>query len=117
MVLTTQIIFPTTAIAPAGGELGPTPVTIHLADDNDHRMYFGDNVAKRVQVDENGGGAAGAAVSADGITFGASAVVEFEKGVATVYTIATGTGTVVCSLVDVDSTGLTLGGDATVTYS
>jgi hypothetical protein len=115
-LMTTQIQFPVTAITPDAGLL-TTTVEINLTDTNDIKMLFGENTAGRVQVDNNGGSAAGIEVSADGETWGTSAVVSFTKGVATVYSRATGTGTHVLTLVDVDVTGLTLGGDATVTYS
>jgi len=110
----TQIHFPTTVIAAAINDV--VAVTIEVADANDVRMLFGDNVAQRVQVDVSGS-AAGATLSADGVTFGASAIVTFNKGQATVYMTGTGAGTVIGTLVDVDGTGLTLGAVCTVTLS
>jgi hypothetical protein len=115
-LMVAQIDFPVTAITPAAGALSTTFV-VQLRDANDVRMLFGDNAAGRVQVDENGGTAANAELSADGVTWGTSIVVSFKRGQATVYARATGVGTVIGTLVDVDATGLVLGGDATVTFS
>jgi hypothetical protein len=114
-LMVAAINFPTTAIAAALNST--TAVTIEVQDANDVRMIFGENVVKRVQVDENGGTSPGAAVSADGVTFGASAIVSFDKGLGTVYMQGTTAGTVIGTLVDIDGSGLTLGGDATVTLS
>jgi len=115
VLMVAAINFPTTAIA--AGLNSTTAVTIEIQDANDVRMLFGDNVVKRVQVDENGGSSGAPAVSADNVTFGASAIVSFDRGLATVYMQGTTAGTVIGTLVDVDASGLTLGGDATVTLS
>ena len=116
-LMVSQIVFPVTAIAPTAGLLLTTFV-VELADANDVRMLFGDNVTSRIQVDENAGTAAGKELSGDGINWGvADIIVPFKRGQGTVYARATATGTVIATLVDVDGTGLTLGGDATVTFS
>jgi hypothetical protein len=115
-LMVAQIDFPITATAPAAGVLTAT-VIVQARDANDVRSLFGDNVAGRVQVDANGGGAAGDEISADGVNWGATAILSFKRGEATLYARATGTGTQISTLVDIDGTGLTLGGDNTITYS
>jgi hypothetical protein len=114
-LMVAAINFPVTAIA--AGLNSTTAVLVQVQDANDVRMLFGDNVVKRVQVDENGGTSPGAEVSADNVTFGADAIVTFDRGQATVYLKGTTAGTVIGTLVDVDVSGLTLGGDVTVTLS
>jgi len=114
-LMVAAINFPVTAIAAALNST--TAVTVEIQDANDVRMLFGDNIVKRVQVDENGGTSGAPEVSADNVTFGASAIVTFNKGLATVYLKGTTAGTVIGQLVDVDASGLTLGADVTVTLS
>jgi hypothetical protein len=117
VLLTKQIIFPTTAINPTAGLLAADAEVI-TADLNDIKMLFGANVARRVQVDVDGGStAAGAEISTDGVNWGATAYPEFVDGSATVMARATGVGTVILVLTDVDGSGLTLGGNATITFS
>ncbi len=116
-LMTTQIDFPVTALGPAAGVLLAT-LTVQLRDSNDIRVHCGDNGATRVQVDENSGSAAGAELSGDGVNFAAAdVIIPFKRGEGTVFFRATGTGTVIATLVDIDGSGLTLGGDATVTFS
>lgn len=114
-LMVAAINFPTTAVAGAIGDA--VPVLIETQDANDVRMLFGDNAAGRVQVDLNGGTAATPELSADQVTWGASATVEFTRGQAVVYARGSAAGTIVLTLVDVAGSGLTLGGDATVTLS
>lgn len=113
-LMVAAINFPVTVIAAALNST--TEVLVEIQDANDVRMLFGDNVVKRVQVNASGT-SPGAAVSADGITFGASAILTFNKGQATVYMQGTTAGTVIGTLADVDGSGLTLGAVATVTLS
>jgi len=110
-----QIHFPVTAIGPAASVL-TSEVAVEVADANDVKALFGDNVVRRVQVDLTGT-AVGREISADGVTYGSSIVLVFEKGAATVHVRATAAGTAILALTDVDSSGLTLGGNATVTFS
>ena len=118
--MVTQVEFPTTAIAAGAGE--ETPVPIEVRDANDIRSLFGENAIKRVTVAPSGT-AANPEISLDGgLTwqpFTAATSVFFKKGLATplVREAAGGTGTIILTLGDPDSTGLTLGGAATVTIS
>jgi hypothetical protein len=113
-LMVAAINFPVTAIAAALNST--TAVLVEVQDANDVRMLFGDNTVKRVQVNASGT-SPGASVSADGVTFGASAVLTFDRGQATVYMKGTTAGTVIGTLVDIDGSGLTLGANATVTLS
>lgn len=110
-----QIEFPTTAFGPAGGELAQD-VLCEVRDVNDKRMIFGENVVKRIQVDVTGNAANGAVLDADGNPV-TTLIQAFAKGQTTFQAIATGTGTVILTMTDVDSSGLTIGGAATVTFS
>jgi len=102
--------------APAAGVLAGT-TTVTLQDANDVRSRFGDNVNRRVQVGVTGGTATGREISADGVTFGATADVSYVKGVATVYYRATGTGTIVMGLTALDGSTLTHTDTLTITLS
>ena len=113
--LVDQIEFPTTVFAPDAGVL-TQDVICEVRDANDKRMFFGENVVKRVQVDVTGNAAGRGVLDADGNSV-ITLIASFAKGQLTFVAVATGTGTVILTLTDVDSSGLTLGGAATVTFS
>lgn len=113
--MVSDITFVSTTIAPAGGLLEAT-ATLELRDGNGIKILFGDNAAKRVQLDVTGNAAGGVFVDDEGNEV-TSGNVRFVKGEAVVTAKATGTGTVILTLTDVDSTGLSLGGAATITFS
>lgn len=113
--LVDQIEFPTTAFGPAGGVL-TQDVVCEVRDANDKRMIFGENVVKRIQVDITGSAAGAGVLDADGNSV-TTLIASFAKGQLTFTAVATATGTVILTMTDVDSSGLTLGGAATVTFS
>lgn len=113
--LVDQIEFPTTTFAPDADVL-TQDVICEVRDANDKRMFFGENVVKRVQVDVTGNAAGRGVLDADGNSV-ITLIASFAKGQLTFVAVATGTGTVILTLTDVDSSGLTLGGAATVTFS
>lgn len=107
-----QVVFPDAAIAPAAGLL-EVDVDLEIHDANDVLNQFGENTARRTQVNITGGTAAGPTV--DGLNPDAN--VTFLDGKGSVKVAATGTGTVVLGLTDVDTHGLVVTDTVTVTFS
>lgn len=104
----------------AGG--AAVPLTLVAEDANDVRMRFAENRLRRVRV------VYAAASTATGVTItnedGESITAEletidvkFRKGLGQLTVKATGAGTVVLTLVDVDSAGVTVTDTHTITFS
>lgn len=108
----TQVVYPAAAVAPDAGELS-VDVELEIQDANDVLNQFGENTARRTQVNITGGTAAGPTV--DGLN--PDVTLTFVDGKAKVTVAATGTGTVILGLTDVDSHGLTVTDAVTVTFS
>ncbi len=107
-----QVVFPDAAIAAPAGDLS-IDVDLEIQDADDVLNQFGENTARRTQVDITGGTAAGPTV--DGVN--PDVTNTFLDGKAKVTVAATGTGTVILGLTDVDSHGLTVTDTVVVTFS
>lgn len=117
VLMVSQVEYPTLAFAPLAGDFSAVAVPIEVRDVNDIRMLFGEGVIKRIQVDASGTAPNGLVGPTAKGPFAASTNIFFKRGRGVVWGIATGAGTLACTLVDVDATGLILGADAVITFS